>query len=84
MCYDMLLAARLSVVYLGFTLETALKAMTKIPAIALGRDDIGVIKKGNKADIIITSSPSLSEFMYDWTVNPVAEVIKNGEQIMRP
>jgi imidazolonepropionase len=84
MCFDMLLAARLSVVYLGFTLETALKAMTKIPAIALGRDDIGVIKKGNKADIIITSSPSLSEFMYDWTVNPVAEIIKNGEQIMRP
>lgn len=83
MCHDLILAARLGVVYNGMSIEIASQAITNIAAKSLGRSDIGVIEAGKKADILITRVCNLDEFFYDWTTNPVRAVIKNG-RLMTP
>lgn len=78
MCHDLILAARLGVVHYGFSIPDALRAITVVAARSLGRDDIGVIKKGAIADIILTNVASVNEFFYDWTMSPIRSVIKRG------
>lgn len=78
MCHDLLLAARLGITYLGFSVEQALIAITRTAACSLGRDDIGVLRQGNRADMLITNKASVNEFFYDWSNNPIRLVIKNG------
>jgi imidazolonepropionase len=78
MCHDLWLAARLGVVYFGFSIEDALVAITKNAAISLGRDDIGIIKQNSSADIVITNCMNVSDFFYDWTKPPTEKVIKRG------
>jgi len=78
MCDDLILAARLALTYYNFDMISALKAITSTAAKALGRQDIGVIKAGLKADILISSCLTINDFFYDWSKNPVQIVIKNG------
>src|SRR5690606_21488441 len=83
MCHDLVLAARLGVVYGGFTITNAIRAITVNAGISLGRNDIGIIKKDALADVIITNVNSVNEFFYDWTNYPIAAVIKRGNIINR-
>lgn len=79
MCHDLVLAARLGVTYYGFSLDEAIRGITVNGALALGRNDIGIIKPGNLADILITNCYSLNEVFYDWTKHPAHQVIKRGK-----
>ena len=81
MCHDLILAARLGVTYLGFSIEDAILAITRTAAQSLGREDIGSLKMGNKADVLITNSSSLNDFFYDWSKPCVHMVIKNGQVV---
>lgn len=78
MCDDLILAARLALTLGDFDIHAALEAITSVAARSLGREDIGVIKAGNKADFLISQHASIEEFFYDWSKNPVRAVIKNG------
>jgi imidazolonepropionase len=78
MCHDLVLAARLAVTMLGFSLEQALLGLTAHAAWALNRPDVGQITPGAQADIVIAQAASVEEFFYDWTTNPVKQVIKRG------
>jgi imidazolonepropionase len=80
MCDDLHLAARLSVTRGGLTCEEALQGVTCHAATALGRDDIGDIKAGMKADVCVLAAKSPWELLYDWSNNPVRAVFKNGRQ----
>ena len=78
MCDDIILAARLALTQYGFDMNSVLKAITSTAARSLGRCDIGRIKSGLKADIVITNANNISDFFYDWSKNPIQVVIKNG------
>jgi imidazolonepropionase len=82
MCDDLMLAARLALTQGGFSINLALKAITSTGAQALGRSDIGKIKAGYKADIIITRAASINDFFYDWSRDLIRVVIKNGRIIV--
>jgi imidazolonepropionase len=81
MCHDLVLAARLGVVYFGFSVDKALRAITINAARALGRDSIGKIVAGAYADIVITNCQTKDEILYDWTKHPVRKVIKRGQAV---
>ena len=78
MCNDLMLAARLGVVYGGFSPNDALVGITTSAARALGYNDRGIIKAGALADLVITNCTSVNEIFYDWTKHPVSRVIKRG------
>lgn len=81
MCDDLILAARLALTSYNFDMISALKAITCTAAQALGRNNIGIIKPGFKADILISTSSSINEFFYDWSKSPIQAVLKNGRLI---
>lgn len=81
MCHDLILAARLGVTMFGLNVEDALLAITKNASVSLGRTDIGELKPGMLADIIITNCQSINEIFYDWTKSPIKKVIKRGKLI---
>lgn len=83
MCHDLVLAARLGVVMFGFVIEQALEAITIVAAKSLGRSNIGIIKPGAFADILITNCYNVNEFFYDWTKHPSKCVIKKGEIVTK-
>lgn len=83
MCHDLLLAARLGVTLMGFSIKDALLGITRHAAMSLGRDDIGVLKLGAKADVLITNVKSTAELFYDWSNHPLIKVIKNGQLVKR-
>lgn len=81
MCHDLIMAARLGLSMFDLNVEDALLGITKRAALSLGRSDIGEIKVSNLADIVITNCQSIEEIFYDWTKNPVHQVIKRGSLI---
>ncbi len=83
MCDNLHLAARLSVTRCGLSCEEALLGTTLHAAMSVGLDDIGMIQAGKKADLCILSTSSPWDLLYDWSVNPVGVVFKNGQEIYR-
>ncbi len=81
MCDDLILAARLALTHNNLSISSALKAITSTAAQSLGRNNIGVIKSGFKADILITNFSNTNEFFYDWSKSPIKLVIKNGRVV---
>lgn len=82
MCHDLVLAARLGVTQYYFDIANALWAITRNAAKSLGRSDIGVIRDGAQADLLITNCHCVEEFFYDWTKHPVEMVIKKGRRVV--
>lgn len=82
MCDDLVLAARLALTQYGFDMNLVLKAVTSTAARALGRSDIGIIKSGFKADILITQASDINDFFYDWSKSLQQIIIKNGRVII--
>lgn len=78
MCSDLQLAVRLAVVRCGLSCEEALLGITKNAAKALGREDIGEIKVGAKADLCILDTDCVWDLFYDWSISPIQAVVKNG------
>ncbi len=83
MCDNLHWAARLSVTRCGLSCEEALLGITLHAAKSVGLDDIGVIQAGKKADFCILSSDNPWDLFYDWSVNLVWAVFKNGQEVYR-
>lgn len=69
----------LACIYMGFSVEEAITAITLNGAAALGRaSEIGSIEKGKKADIIILDSDTPHILPYYTGINCVTTTIKHG------
>ncbi len=82
MCDNLHWAARLSVTRCGLSCEEALLGITRHAAKSVGRDDVGVIQAGKKADFCVLSSDNPWDLFYDWSLNPVRAVFKNGQEVV--
>ncbi|CAB4341252.1 unannotated protein [freshwater metagenome] len=63
---------------LGFTVEEAVRAATLGGAQALGREDIGRVSVGARADFALLSTPSYIHLAYRPGVNIVSKTYKAG------
>jgi imidazolonepropionase len=66
---------------LGFTVEEALLAATLGGAKALRRDDIGQLRIGNRADLVLLTAPSYIHLAYRPGVNLVHSTYKSGRAV---
>jgi imidazolonepropionase len=73
------LVAALAALYMNFTPEEIVTALTLNAAAALGRaDTIGSLDPGKQADVVILESPSYRFIPYHIGVSTVEKVIKSG------
>ena len=73
----------LSCIYLGLSIEEALKAATWSGACALNEQDrIGSIEVGKQADLIIWDLDEIEQIPYNLTSTPIKNVIKAGEPLI--
>jgi len=66
---------------LGFTVEEAVLAATLGGAKALCRDDIGQLRIGNRADLLLLTAPSYIHLAYRPGVNLVHSTYKSGRAV---
>jgi imidazolonepropionase len=66
---------------LGFTVEEAVLAATLGGAKALRRDDIGQLRIGNRADLVLLTAPSYIHLAYRPGVNLVHSTYKSGRAV---
>ncbi len=72
----------LAVMYMGMTPEEAITALTINAASAINREkEIGSIKKGKKADLILLNTTDFNHLFYNFGVNLVDKVYKNGRLV---
>lgn len=77
------LVIALSTIYMGMTVEETITALTLNGAAALDRaDSVGSLDKGKKGDVVILDAPSYNFLSYNFGVNLVQTVIKDGEVIV--
>ena len=73
----------LSCIYLGLTIEEALKAATWSGACAINEEKrIGSIEVGKQADLIIWDLDRIEQIPYNLTSAPIKNVIKSGEPLI--
>jgi len=73
----------LSCIYLGLTIEEALKAATWSGACAINEEKrIGSIEVGKQADLIIWDLDRIEQIPYNLTSSPIKNVIKSGEPLI--
>ena len=73
----------LSCIYLGLSIEEALKAATWSGACALNEQErIGSIEVGKQADLIIWDLDKIEQIPYNLTSAPIKNVIKAGEPLI--
>lgn len=80
-CYSqsMPFAMSLACVEMGMTPSQALGSATRNAALAIDRDDgTGTLKPGSPGDLVVLSGPSYVYLAYQFGVNPVDCVVKNG------
>jgi imidazolonepropionase len=69
---------------MGLGVAEALTASTLNAATAIGRaDEIGSIEVGKVADLIILSGPTYQHLVYNFGLNPVRHVVKDGQVVVR-
>ncbi len=72
----------LAVMYMGMTPEEAITALTINAASALNREeDVGSIQKGKKADLVLLDTTDYNHLFYNFGVNLVDKVYKNGRLV---
>ncbi len=73
----------LAVMYMDMKPEEAITALTLNAAAALNREEqIGSIQKGKKADLLIIDAPNYNHLFYNFGVNLVEKVYKNGKLVV--
>ncbi|MEC8838558.1 MAG: imidazolonepropionase [Candidatus Neomarinimicrobiota bacterium] len=73
----------LSCIYLGLSIEEALKAATWSGACAINEEErIGSIEVGKKADLIIWDLDTIEQIPYNITSTPIRNVIKDGDPLI--
>jgi len=73
----------LSCIYLGLSIEEALKAATWSGACAINEQErIGSIEVGKQADLIIWDLDTIEQIPYNLTSTPIRNVIKAGEPLI--
>ena len=73
----------LSCIYLGLSIEEALKAATWSGACAIKEEErIGSIEVGKKADLIIWDLDTIEQIPYNITSTPIRNVIKDGDPLI--
>ena len=73
----------LSCIYLGLSIEEALKAATWSGACAINEEKrIGSIEVGKQADLIIWDLDRIEQIPYNLTSSPIKNVIKAGEPLI--
>lgn len=73
----------LAVMYMDMTPEEAINALTINAAYALDKGDvIGSIEKGKRADLLIIDAPDYNHLFYNFGVNLVEKVFKNGNLVL--
>ncbi len=69
---------------MGMDVAEAVTAATLNAAAAIGRaDELGSLEVGKRADIIVLDTPTYHHLVYNFGVNPVRHVIKNGRPVVR-
>ncbi|MEE8374799.1 MAG: imidazolonepropionase [Acidimicrobiia bacterium] len=76
------LVISLGVVQMGLTVEEAIWAATRGGALSLGLEDLGQIKQGSLADLVILDAPSPAHIPYRPASNLVRTVIKEGSVVV--
>ena len=72
----------LAVMYMDMKPEEAITALTLNAAAALNREEqVGSIQKGKKADLLIIDAPNYNHLFYNFGVNLVEKVYKNGKLV---
>ena len=73
----------LATIYMGMTIEETITALTLNGAAALDRaDTVGSLDVGKKGDVIILDAPSYNFLSYNFGVNLVETVVKEGQVIV--
>jgi imidazolonepropionase len=78
MSADLLLAAGLAVTQCGLTADEALLGITAHGAAAIGCHDRGRVIAGMRADLLILTSPSPYDLVYQWGTSHTDRVIIGG------
>ncbi|WP_436909536.1 imidazolonepropionase [Halosimplex marinum] len=77
-------ASALACVEMGLTPAEALVATTRNGARALDRPDLGALREGAPADLVVLDAPSHVHVPYSYGVNRVATVLKDGRPVVGP
>ncbi|WP_218927291.1 imidazolonepropionase [Halosimplex rubrum] len=77
-------ASALACVEMGLTPAEALVATTRNGARALDRPDLGALREGAPADLVVLDAPSHVHVPYSYGVNRVATVLKEGRPVVGP
>lgn len=68
---------------LGLTFEESFTAVTLNAAAAIDMADrVGTLEPGKRADIAFLDAPSAFYLVYQWGINHVSDVVKNGKQVV--
>lgn len=69
---------------MGMSVAEAVTAATLNGAAAIGRaHEQGSLEIGKRADLIVLDSPTYQNLVYHFGVNPVRNVVKNGQEVIR-
>jgi imidazolonepropionase len=68
---------------MGMDVAEAVTAATLNAAAAIGRaGELGSIEVGKRADLIVLDAPTYHHLVYNFGVNPVRHVVKNGRVVV--
>ncbi len=79
---DLHLAAGLAVTMCGLSADETLLGITKNAARALGRDDVGTVQVGKRADLCVLDTATVYDLVYEWGRNHVAAVVAQGRLVV--
>ena len=83
-CENLQLAMQIASSQIKLTPKEILKAVTINGAKAIGKEKvIGSLEKGKKADFVIFDTKNIDYIFYNFGINHVSEVYKNGESVFK-
>lgn len=80
--YNMQMIMNLASIYLKMEVEEIINAVGINAAKSIDRTDRGTIEKNKKADLVLMDIPNYKHLVYQYGLNNVKMVIKNGKKII--